>query len=140
MKKSEQNTIQATMATFSKNTRFYFEDFLITCPFSLEYLKKPNRMQEIREWRQIGLAWYAMEYNSLTKSGKVLNRNHATVLHALKRIQDRKFDPSLEEKVKQILDCMDLAIESPIESGLKEVNSLVYLENLIRKKLQLVEK
>ena len=35
---------------------------------------------------------------------------------------------------------MQLDVESPVESGLKEVNSLVYLENLIRKKLQLVEK
>ena len=138
--KSELNTIKTTIATFEENTRFYFEDYLITCPFSMEYLKKQNRKQEVREWRQIGMAWYAMESNSLTKTGMVFNRDHATVLHSLKRIQDRKFDRSIDEKVNQILECMQLDVESPIESGLKEVNSLVYLENLIRKKLQLVEK
>lgn len=138
--KSELNTIKTTIATFEENTRFYFEDYLITCPFSMDYLKKQNRKQEVREWRQIGMAWYAMESNSLTKTGMVFNRDHATVLHSLKRIQDRKFDRSMDEKVNQILECMQLDIESPVESGLKEVNSLVYLENLIRKKLQLVEK
>ena len=138
--KSELNTIKTTIATFEENTRFYFEDYLITCPFSMDYLKKKNRKQEVREWRQIGMAWYAMESNSLTKTGMVFNRDHATVLHSLKRIQDRKFDKSMDEKVNQILECMQLDVESPIESGLKEVNSLIYLENLIRKKLQLVEK
>ena len=138
--KSELNTIKTTIATFEENTRFYFEDYLITCPFSMDYLKKQNRKQEVREWRQIGMAWYAMESNSLTKTGMVFNRDHATVLHALKRIQDRKFDKSMEEKVNLILECMQLDVESPVESGLKEVNSLIYLENLIRKKLQLVEK
>ena len=106
----------------------------------MDYLKKKNRKQEVREWRQIGMAWYAMESNSLTKTGMVFNRDHATVLHSLKRIQDRKFDRSMDEKVNLILECMQLDVESPVESGLKEVNSLVYLENLIRKKLQLVEK
>ena len=138
--KSELNTIKTTIATFEENTRFYFEDYLITCPFSMDYLRNQNRKQEVREWRQIGMAWYAMESNSLTKTGMVFNRDHATVLHSLKRIQDRKFDRSMEEKVNQILECMQLDVESPVESGLKEVNSLVYLENLIRKKLQLVEK
>jgi hypothetical protein len=106
----------------------------------MNYLKNQNRKREVREWRQIGMAWYAMESNSLTKTGMVFNRDHATVLHSLKRIQDRKFDRSMEEKVNLILECMQLDVESPVESGLKEVNSLVYLENLIRKKLQLVEK
>ena len=106
----------------------------------MDYLRNQNRKQEVREWRQIGMAWYAMESNSLTKTGMVFKRDHATVLHSLKRIQDRKFDRSMDEKVNQILECMQLDVESPVESGLKEVNSLVYLENLIKKKLQLVEK
>ena len=138
--KSELNTIKTTIATFEKKTRFYFEDYLITCPFSMDYLRNQNRKREVREWRQIGMAWYAMESNSLTKTGKIFNRDHATVLHALKRIQDRKFEKSMEEKVNQILECIQIDNKTPISSGLKEVNSLVYLENLIRKKLQLVEK
>ena len=138
--KSELNTIKTTIATFEENTRFYFEDYLITCPFSMDYLRNQNRKREVREWRQIGMAWYAMESNSLTKTGKIFNRDHATVLHALKRIQDRKFEKSMEEKVNQILECIQLDNKTPISSGLKEVNSLIYLENLIRKKLQLVEK
>lgn len=138
--KSELTTIINTKNTFHKNTRFIMEDFLITCPFSLEYLKKKNRAQEVREWRQIGMAWYAMEYNTITKAGQFFNRDHSTVIHSLKRIQERKFDKSLEEKVNKVLECIEFDVECPMDSGMQEVNSLIYLEKLIKKKLALVEK
>lgn len=138
--KSELTTIINTKNTFHKNTRFIMEDFLISCPFSLEYLKKKNRAQEVREWRQIGMAWYAMEYNTITKAGQFFNRDHSTVIHSLKRIQERKFDKSLEEKVNSVLDCMEFDVECPMDSGMQEINSLIYLEKLIKKKLALVEK
>lgn len=117
-----------------------FEDFLITCPFSISYLKEKNRKQEVMQWRQIGMAWYAIEYNSLTQAGEFFNHDHSTVVHALKCIQDRKFNPSLSDKVNKILELMQLEIEHSNQIGIKEVNSLIYLEKLIRKKLALVEK
>ena len=138
--KSDGTTIINTKKTFHKNTRFIMEDFLITCPFSLEYLKRKNRAQEVREWRQIGMAWYALEYSTLTHAGKFFDRDHATVLHALKRIAERKYDKSLEEKVNKVLECMEFDVEYPNDSGMQEVNSLIYLEKLIKKKLALVEK
>lgn len=136
----ELNTIRNTKKTFPKNTRFMFEDFLITCPFSISYLKEKNRKQEVMQWRQIGMAWYAIEYNSLTQAGEFFNHDHSTVVHALKCIQDRKFNPSLSDKVNKILELMENEIINAESIGEKEVNSLIYLEKLIRKKLAFVEK
>jgi hypothetical protein len=136
----ELNTIRNTKKTFNKNTRFMFEDFLISCPFSIEYLRQKNRKQEVMQWRQIGMAWYAIEYNSLTQAGEFFNHDHSTVVHALKCVQDRKWNPSLSDKVNKILELMENEIINAESIGEKEVNSLIYLEKLIRTKLALVEK
>lgn len=136
----ELNTIRNTKKTFNKNTRFMFEDFLISCPFSIEYLRQKNRKQEVMQWRQIGMAWYAIEYNSLTQAGEFFNHDHSTVVHALKCVQDRKWNPSLSDKVNKILELMENEIINAESIGEKEVNSLIYLEKLIRTKLAFVEK
>ena len=136
----ELNTIRNTKKTFNKNTRFMFEDFLISCPFSIEYLRQKNRKQEVMQWRQIGMAWYAIEYNSLTQAGEFFNHDHSTVVHALKCVQDRKWNPSLSDKVNKILELMENEIINAESIGEKEVNSLIYLEKLIKKKLASVEK
>jgi hypothetical protein len=137
---SELTTITNTKKTFHKNTRFLFEDYLIACPFSIDYMRKKNRKQEVMQWRQIGMAWYALEFNSITQAGVFFNHDHSTVIHALKCIQDRKFNPCLSEKINEILQLMDFSVDNHTEIGMKEVNSLVHLEKLIRTKLQLVEK
>jgi hypothetical protein len=136
----ELNTIRNTKKTFPKNTRFMFEDFLISCPFSISYLREKNRKQEVMQWRQIGMAWYAIEFNSLTQAGEFFKHDHSTVVHALKCIQDRKFNPSLSEKVNTILELMENEIINAESIGEKEINSLIYLEKLIKTKLALVEK
>ena len=136
----ELNTIRNTKKTFNKNTRFMFEDFIISCPFSIEYLRQKNRKQEVMQWRQIGMAWYAIEYNSLTQAGEFFNHDHSTVVHALKCVQDRKWNPSLSDKVNKILELMENEIINAESIGEKEVNSLIYLEKLIRTKLAFVEK
>lgn len=136
----ELNTIRNTKKTFNKNTRFMFEDFLISCPFSIEYLRQKNRKQEVMQWRQIGMAWYAIEYNSLTQAGEFFSHDHSTVVHALKCVQDRKWNPSLSDKVNKILELMENEIINAESIGEKEINSLIYLEKLIRTKLAFVEK
>ena len=40
---SELTTITNTKKTFHKNTRFLFEDYLIACPFSIDYMKKKKQ-------------------------------------------------------------------------------------------------
>lgn len=136
----ELNTIRNTKKSFPKNTRFMFEDFLISCPFSISYLREKNRKQEVMQWRQIGMAWYAIEMNSLTQAGEFFNHDHSTVVHALKCLQERKWNPSLSDKVDKLLELMQLEVMNAEYIGDKEVNSLIYLEKLIKKKLAIVEK
>jgi hypothetical protein len=136
----ELTTITRFKNTFQKNTRFNFEDFLIACPFSLSYLKEKNRKQELMQWRQIGMAWYAAEFNSITNAGKIFGYDHSTVIHALKCVSERKYNPNLNHKVNKVLELMNMDIESPEEFNMREISSLVYLEKLIKKRLLLVEK
>jgi hypothetical protein len=58
----------------------------------------------------------------------------------MKCVQDRKWNPTLNEKVEKIMNLMQLDIENSNEIGMKEVSSLIYLEKLIKKKLYSVEK
>jgi hypothetical protein len=136
----ELNTITNTKKSFPKNTRFSFEDFLIACPFSISYLREKNRKQEVMQWRQVGMAWYAIEFNSITQAGKFFDHNHSTVIHSLKCIKDRKWNPSLASKVNKVIDLMELEVKNSNDINEKELNSLLYLERLIKKKLAFVEK
>ena len=136
----ELNTIRNTKKTFPKNTRFVFEDFLISCPFSISYLREKNRKQEVMQWRQIGMAWYALEFNSITQAGKFFNHHHSTVIHCLNCIKDRKWNPSLSEKVNKVLDLMEMEVQDSNDINEKELHSLLYLEKLIKTKLAFVEK
>lgn len=126
--------------TFPKNTRFNFEDFLIACPFSIEYLRQKNRKTEVMQWRQIGMCWYAIEFNHVSDAGRFFNKDHSTVCHSMRQLLDRKYNPLLQEKIDKVLQYMELEIADSNDMNEKEKNSLIYLEKIMRIKLGSVEK
>ncbi len=130
-------SITDTKNSFPKNTRFVFEDFLIACPFSLEYLRQVSRKREVMQWRQLGMVWLAIENMHLSKAGKFFDKDHSTVIHALKVVREANngFDYVLKEKIDKIMNCIDLSVPYSNDSSENEKNSLIYLERLIKKKL-----
>ena len=126
--------------TFPKNTRFKFEDFLIACPFSIEYLREPNRKMEVMQWRQIGMTWYAIEFNHVSEAGRFFHKDHSTVCHAMRQLLDRKYNPLLQEKIDKVLQYMELEIADSDDINERELNSLMYLEKIMRIKLSYVNK
>lgn len=100
----ELNTVTNTKKSFDENTEFDFQDFLDVCPFDMDELRKKNRQIEICEWRQIGMTWFAIHSNYITGSAIEFERDHTTVCHAMKQIQNRKFSKTLNEKVNALLN------------------------------------
>jgi hypothetical protein len=71
------------------------------------------------------------------QSRKFFDKDHSTVIHALKvvRLANNGFDYLLKEKIDKIMNCIDLSIPYSHDSSENEKNSLIYLERLIKKKL-----
>lgn len=128
----ESTTVIITKKTFNDDTDFVFEHFLIACPYTIEQLREKSRLQDIMQWRQIGMAWYAMEHDKITEAGSFFNKDHSTVWHSLNCVAERKFNPRLSEKVDKVLDVMRSDVVVMNDFSNKEVSSLVYMEQLIR--------
>lgn len=127
-----------TKKTFPKNTRFVFEDFLIACPYSVECLRQRTRVRDIMQWRQLGMVWMALETVNLTNSGKFFDKDHSTVVHALKIVRDanKGYDWILKEKIDKIMNHIELSVPYSNDMNENEKNSLIYLERLIKEKLK----
>lgn len=130
-------SITDTKQSFPKNTRFLFEDFLIACPFSIEYLRKKTRKREIMQWRQLGMAWLAIENMHLSKAGEFFEKDHSTVCHALKvvRLANNGYDYLLKEKIDKIISHIELSVPYSDDINENEKHSLIYLERLIKIKI-----
>lgn len=87
------------------NRDFEMSDLFLCCPYTLDELKQKNRRQDIREWRQVALAWGALNTNSISSSGYYFSMNHATVIHSIKRVINAimGYDPNLNRKLNMVL-------------------------------------
>jgi hypothetical protein len=83
------------------------------------------------------MVWLAIENMHLSKAGKFFDKDHSTVIHALKmvRMANKGYDYLLKEKIDKIMNCIDLSVPYSNDSSENEKNSLIYLERLIKKKL-----
>jgi chromosomal replication initiation ATPase DnaA len=85
--------------------RYEMSDFYAVCPFTIEQLCKPNRKNEIKEWRQIGMVWGRLSGLTTTKTGKMFSKDHSTVIHSTKFILDCIEGygyESILEKIKEV--------------------------------------
>ena len=130
-------SINEVKKMFPENTRFLFEDFLISTPFSMEYLRRGNRKREVMQWRQVGMTWAAIEHHSVSKAGKLFERDHATCIHALKKVVQAMegYDKELKDKIDTVTNCIEFSVPHSNDASENEKNSLIYLEQLIKKKL-----
>jgi len=113
-------------------------EFLYVCPVDLDVLKEQNRLRELKEWRQIGMVWYALQTNSLSESARYFDRNHSTVLHSFSAVIDAidGYCPDVLKKVREIMHFT----ESNIQVETNEIASAVLIErNLIEKFRKLAE-
>ena len=55
---------------------------------SMDELRTRSRVPELVEIRQVGMYFYILNGNSLSRSGEVFGRDHATALHSKKTIEN----------------------------------------------------
>jgi hypothetical protein len=100
-------------------------------------MRQVSRKREVLQWRQLGMVWLEIEYMLLSKAGRFFDKDHSTVIHALKVVRqaNKGYDYVLKEKIDKIMNCIDLSVPYSNDSSENEKNSLIYLERLIKKKL-----
>ena len=83
------------------------------------------------------MVWLAVENMHLSKAGRFFDKDHSTVIHALKvvRLANKGYDYLLKEKIDAIMNCIELSVPYSEDSNENEKNSLMYLERLIKIKL-----
>lgn len=130
--------IQNTIKTFPKGTLFTMQDFYSVCPYTLEELKIQNRHREIMQWRQLGMVIYAIVNSHVSNAGKHFERDHATVIHAMKMVQlaNNGYHPEFKEKITQVLEARYSDLIKTDDINVNEVTALIKLQRLINKKLE----
>lgn len=84
-----ENGIGTNRGTLKKVTgikNFDMADFLAVCPYNFEGEQRRTRKREVLIWRNVGMFYAYMSGYSLQKAGSIFDRDHATVIHALKNI------------------------------------------------------
>ena len=64
-----------------------FDDFLKACPYPLEDLQQDKRQEQLVYWRHLGALFATLKAGSVTDGAKLLNKNHATLLHSFKNLE-----------------------------------------------------
>ena len=108
-----------------------FDNFVMRCPYSVEELIEKNRIQDVKEWRQIGITIKALEYNNWTVSGEHFERNHATAIHSAKVILNalEGYNKDLRDKFISCFNFDIVDIKKTLEVGLNEMICLTEQEN-----------
>jgi chromosomal replication initiation ATPase DnaA len=78
-----------------------------------EELKVKDRDAKLAEVRQVGMYFYYKNGNSCTYSGMAYNRDHATVIHSVRKINNlygQKTEQKLTEFVNKVSELTGIAV------------------------------
>jgi hypothetical protein len=114
----------------------------MVCPYDIDALRQPNRNQDIKEWRQVGMVWKALEGGCVVESGRFFKKDHATVLHSIGVLMVALdgYHDSLAEKVYKVCETIQTFNLKHDTTDMNEIASAVLIErNLIEKFRKLAE-
>jgi hypothetical protein len=121
-------------------SKYRYLDVVEASPFTLAELESKNRQSEIMIWRQFVVAVARVQGFTLDTAGKIVNQNHATVMHSMKavylRVKDKQF-PEYQNVLNEIRDHIEMNLISTEDVCLNELNCMVMLDQLIGKKYNL---
>ena len=118
---------------------FYtMHEFFLVCPYSHEELKIADRSRDKMQWRQLGMAWATLTGLSLTESGNMFNKDHATVIYSQQMLIDALdgFHPLLMQKFSDVLDCIEINNTNASDFNTAFVISARNIERMLRTKLK----
>jgi chromosomal replication initiation ATPase DnaA len=115
-------------------------DVLGASPFTLCELESKSRISELVMWRQFLVSVAKAQKMTYFHAGKLVNRDHSTVINAMKcvyyRVQDKQF-PEYREVLNKIKQQIEFNITLSEDVCVNELNCMVMLDQLIGKKFQL---
>lgn len=97
-------------------TDWTIQDICVLFEITTEQLESKSRKSEIVTARNFCFAYFYSLGNTLTQIAKAFNRNHATVIHGIKRLQD-----FIEIKDPETIDFLvELRTKSPFDYKVTE--------------------
>lgn len=130
-------TIRQAINSFPKGTTFSMDDFISACPYTMDELRKRDRHTDIKQWRHVGMTFYALENNNILRTGRYFNMDHASVIHAIKNVMfaNQGFDPDLKDKIDSVLHTRANYLVYTSDINVNEVTALRHLEFMMSSKL-----
>lgn len=120
-------------------TRINYKDVIDSSPYSFTELQEKSRLADIRIWRQFLVTFARLQNMTTIKAGKLVNQDHATVIHSIKCVYSRLKSNQYPEYLK-ILQSIKYHIEVNVSSNedmnINEMNCLVIMDHLISKKYE----
>jgi hypothetical protein len=119
-----------------KRNFYTMHEFFLVCPCSHESLKEANRLRQLMQWRQVGMVWATLSGFSLTESGKMFNKNHATVIHSqeMVKLALEGYHPELLEKLNEVLECIEITNAHANDYNTALIISARRIENMLKTK------
>ena len=118
-------------------TRINYKDVIDSSPYTLNEFKKKSRIADIRIWRQFIVVFARLEKMTITNAGRLVNQDHATVLHSVhclnSRLRSNQY-PEYLEVLNTIKYHIETSISSSEDMNINEMNCLILMDHLISKK------
>lgn len=120
--------------------RYNYKDVIGASPFTFCELESKNRNADMVMWRQFLVCVARIEGLTFANSGKLVNQNHATVIHSMRSVYERTNDKQYPEYGKALMEIkkhIEFNLIASDDICVNEANCLIMLDNLIAKKLGL---
>jgi hypothetical protein len=126
------------LSKLPKRNFYTMHEFFLVCPYSHEELKIADRSRNKMQWRQLGMAWATLTGLSLTESGNMFNKDHATVIYSQQMLIDALdgFHPLLMQKFSDVLDCIEINNTNASDFNTAFIISARNIERMLRTKLK----
>lgn len=126
--------IKYILGKLPKRSFYTMHEFFLVCPYTHEELKIANRSRDRMQWRQLGMAWATLTGLSLTESGKLFNKDHATVIYSQEMIVLALdgYHPLLAEKLNEVLECIEITNANANDYNTAIIISARRIESLLK--------
>lgn len=126
------------LSKLPKRNFYTMHEFFLVCPYSHEELKIADRSRDKMQWRQLGMAWATLTGLSLTESGNMFNKDHATVIYSQQMLIDALdgYHPLLMQKFSDVLDCIEINNTNASDFNTAFIISARNIERMLRTKLK----
>ena len=130
--------IKYILSKLPKRSFYTMHEFFLVCPYTHEELKIANRSRDRMQWRQLGMAWATLTGLSLAESGKLFNKDHATVVYSQEMLVYALdgFHPLLREKLQDVIDCVEIAQHASNDQNTNVIIASRQIERLLKKRYE----